>query len=75
METMNIAADPAVILFSVKESIIKAMSSQLNDFIDMRAIKVGYTDNLYFRISGNTVDAHVMAAVAGDYLVTAVKVG
>ncbi|MCK9396095.1 MAG: 4'-phosphopantetheinyl transferase superfamily protein [Methylobacter sp.] len=75
MAAFNIAVDPALLLFSVKESVVKAMSLQLGDFIDMRAIEIHCTDKLSFRISGNSVSAEILAATTGNYLVTAVKVG
>lgn len=75
MAAFNIAVDPALLLFSVKESVVKAMSLQLGDFIDMRAIEIHRADKLRFRISGNSVSAEILAATTGNYLVTAVKVG
>jgi enterobactin synthetase component D len=66
--------DPAVLLFSVKESIVKAMSQQIDDFIDLRAIVVHQTDTLRFNIGAHAPDAVMLASVVGDYLLTAVKV-
>jgi len=73
MAAFNLAVDPALLLFSVKESVVKAMSFQLDDFIDMRAIEVHHSDALRFKISGNFVGADIFAATTGNYLVTAVK--
>ncbi len=73
MAAFNLAVDPALLLFSVKESVVKAMSFQLDDFIDMRAIEVHHTDKLRFSISGNLVGADIVAATTGNYLLTAVK--
>jgi 4'-phosphopantetheinyl transferase EntD len=73
MAAFNLAVDPALLLFSVKESVVKAMSFQLDDFIDMRAIEIHYADKLRFSISGNFVSADIVAAATGNYLLTAVK--
>ncbi|MGZ9709213.1 4'-phosphopantetheinyl transferase family protein [Glaciimonas sp. GNP009] len=75
MAAFQLAVDPAVLLFSVKESIVKAMSRRLNDFIDMRAIAIHRTDTLGFGFSlGNDCpDVDILAAVCGNYLITAVK--
>ncbi len=74
MAAFNLSVDPALLLFSVKESVVKAMSFRLDDFIDMRAIEIYHADKLRFRISGNAVSADVVAATTGNYLVTAIKV-
>jgi len=74
MAAFNLAVDPALLLFSVKESVVKAMSFQLDDFIDMRAIEIYHTDKLRFRISGNAASADIVAATTGNYLITAIKV-
>lgn len=73
LAAFNLAVEPALLLFSIKESVIKAMSFQLDDFIDMRAIEIYAADKLRFRIAGNVVSADILAATAGNYLVTAVK--
>ena len=43
--TLNVPADPAMLLFSLKEAAIKALSFRLNDFIDMRAIEIRHADS------------------------------
>jgi enterobactin synthetase component D len=73
--TLNIPVDPALLLFSIKESAIKAMSFQLDDFIDMRAIEIRRSDKLGFSISGRSISADLFADTTGEHLVTAVKVG
>jgi len=72
--TLNMTVDPAVLLFSIKESVIKAMSFQLDDFIDMRQIEIYRTDKLRFRISGDSINADILAATTDNYLATAIKV-
>ena len=74
MAVFNVAVDPALLLFSVKESVIKAMSFQLDDFIDMRAIEIYLADKVCVRLFGNAVSADILAANTANYLVTAVKV-
>jgi enterobactin synthetase component D len=66
--------DPAVLLFSVKESIVKAMSQRIGDFIDLRAIVVHQAATLRFSIGGEIPDTVMLAGVVGDYLLSAVKV-
>ena len=73
MAAFNSRLDPALLLFSLKESVIKALTFQLNDFIDMRAIEVQYTDKLHFKISGDRIKTNTFSATAGNYLLTAVK--
>lgn len=74
MAAFNVAVDPALLLFSVKESVIKALSFQLDDFIDMRAIEICRADKLSVRLCGATVNADIFAAITANYLVTAAKV-
>jgi len=69
----SLAVDPALLLFSIKESVVKAMSFKLDNFIDMREIEIYCADNLRFSISGKSVSAGIFAATTGNYLVTAVK--
>lgn len=71
---INDNIDPALLLFSVKESIVKAISFRLDDFVDMRAIKIYYSDKVRFRVSGNSINAEILASTTKDYLLTAVKV-
>jgi enterobactin synthetase component D len=66
------AVDPATLLFSLKESVVKAMSVRLGDFIDLRAIDIRPGA---VRILGNPVDIALKAASAGPYLVTLALVG
>jgi len=74
MAAFNVAVDPALLLFSVKESVIKALSFQLNDFIDMRAIEICCADKLSVKLFGATINADIFAAITANYLVTAAKV-
>jgi 4'-phosphopantetheinyl transferase EntD len=73
MSAFNIAVDPALLLFSVKESVVKAMSFYLDNFIDMRDIEIHHADKLHFTVSGKIVSADMFAATTGNYLLTAVK--
>jgi 4'-phosphopantetheinyl transferase EntD len=74
VDKLNLAVEPALLLFSIKESIIKALSFYLNDFIDMRVIEVFYADKILFKISGCLVEGDIFAAITQDYLLTAVNV-
>ncbi len=72
MSRFNSAIDPAMLLFSLKESAIKALSMQLDDFIDMRAIEFQYTEQLGFSVSGRHINADIFAATTDNYLLTSV---
>jgi len=74
MAAMKVAVDPALLLFSIKESVVKALSFQLEDFIDMRSIEIYYADGLRFRVFGQPVSADMQAAASDEYLLTAVTV-
>jgi enterobactin synthetase component D len=71
---LNVPVDPALLLFSLKESVIKAMASQLDGFIDMRAIEIRSADTLAIQMADRLIQADLFAAVTGEYLVTAVNV-
>lgn len=75
--TTDINLNTATILFSIKESIIKAMSFKLHDFIDLRAINLieaTTIGTLSFQFEGQKIDASIFAMITGKYLLTAVKV-
>jgi enterobactin synthetase component D len=72
--TLNVPVDPALLLFSLKESVIKAMTSQLDGFIDMRAIEIRTADTFAIHVADRPIQADLFAAVTGAYLVTAVSV-
>lgn len=74
VDKLNLAVEPALLLFSIKESIIKALSFYLDDFIDMRLIEVFYADKILFKISGCLVKGDIFAAITQNYLLTAVNV-
>jgi enterobactin synthetase component D len=71
---LNVPVDPALLLFSLKESVIKAMTSQLDGFIDMRAIEIRTADTFAIHVADRPIQADLFAAVTGAYLVTAVSV-
>lgn len=74
VKTLNLALDPTLLLFSIKESVIKALSFYLDDFIDMRSIEISYANKLLFNLSGCSVKADIFAAKSKNYLLTAVKI-
>jgi len=74
MANFDVAVEPAMLLFSLKEAAIKAMSHLLNDFIDMREVEIRRDATLSLRFRGQLISAELMAAVAGTYLVTGAKV-
>ena len=71
------AVDPALLLFSIKESLIKAIAHRVDDFVDMRAIEVSRPghisrpDGLAVSISGQEINADLYAGTVGRFLVTA----
>jgi enterobactin synthetase component D len=71
---LNLALDPVLLLFSIKESVIKALSFYLDDFIDMRSIEVCYANKIAFKLSGCLITGDVFAAITQNYLLTAVNI-
>lgn len=71
MHHLNISVDPALILFSIKESVIKALSSHLYEFVDMREIEIHYSDKLRYKLSGRSVMGDIFSTRTDHYLLTA----
>lgn len=71
---LNSGVDPLLLLFSMKESIIKALSFWLTDFIDMRSIHISTSDKLLCKLDDYRIDADLYAANSTDNLVTAAKI-
>ena len=72
IRTLDVAADPAMLLFSLKEAAIKALSFHLTDFIDMRDVEIRRPgDRFELRLSDGAIPADLFAAVTDRYLVTA----
>jgi enterobactin synthetase component D len=65
------AADSNMLLFSLKESIIKAMTFRLDRFIDMRELAIRHTDGFDIHFEGSVTRAELFAAVTDQYLLTA----
>jgi 4'-phosphopantetheinyl transferase EntD len=72
--TLNPAADPPLLLFSLKEAVIKALTFRLDDFIDMRDIEICDGRPFAIRIADGTIDAGLFAAMTNGYLVTAATI-
>lgn len=65
----------AALLFSIKESIVKAISHKINDFIDLRSIILQFINNkLRFKIADYSPNVDITANVIGDYIISVVKV-
>jgi enterobactin synthetase component D len=71
---LNLALDPLLLLFSIKESVIKALSFYLDDFVDMRAIEVQFADKMMFKLSGRAILGDVFATATRNYLLTAIRI-
>ncbi|AGS06837.1 4'-phosphopantetheinyl transferase family protein [Candidatus Profftella armatura] len=75
MDKFGLNIDSSTILFSVKESIIKAISSEINNFIDMRDIKIFYENKkIQFIIQNKKPNVDIFAGISYNYLITAVKI-
>nr|QEO74731.1 4'-phosphopantetheinyl transferase [uncultured bacterium] len=72
--TLNVPADPAMLLFSLKEAAIKALSFRLVDFIDMREIEIRHGGGFEIRMADGVIQAELFAAVTDRYLVTAATI-
>ena len=71
LSAIETSVDRALLLFSIKESIIKALSYRLTDFIDMRAVEVYFTNKLQFKVFGHEINGNIYIATSENYLVTA----
>jgi 4'-phosphopantetheinyl transferase EntD len=72
--TLNVAADPPMLLFSLKEAMIKALTFRLDDFVDMRDIEICHGRPFAVRIVDATIDAELFAAMTDRFLVTAATI-
>jgi len=63
--------DPAVLLFSIKESVIKALRYKLDSFIDMRDIEIYKSGRLQYKLLGNSIHGNIFVAKTNNYLLTA----
>lgn len=75
MKTLSINVNPLILLFSIKESIVKAISQEINDFIDLRSIKL---QNIHKKLTFKILNQHyyntsIFGVVIGDYLLSLVK--
>jgi enterobactin synthetase component D len=71
--TLDVAVDPSMLLFGLKEAVIKALAFRLDDFIDMREIEICHGRPFAVRIADATIDVALFAAVT-EYLVTAATI-
>jgi 4'-phosphopantetheinyl transferase EntD len=71
LSAIETSADRALLLFSIKESVIKSLSYQLTDFIDMREVEVYFTNKLQFKLFGREIDGDIFIATSKNYLLTA----
>lgn len=74
MRAFEVDVEAALLLFSLKEAVVKALSSRLEDFIDLRAIEIHPDRGAPVTVSGEPVRATLRAAVAGGHLVTAARI-
>ena len=63
--------DPGLILFSLKEAAIKALTHKLDGFIDLRTLAIRRPDGFVLQFAGETIPVRLFAALAGTQLVTA----
>jgi len=71
---LEVAVDNALLLFSLKESVIKAMSSRLDDFVDMWAIEIRRGKAFEVHIAETVVAVDLFATIVDNYLVTATNI-
>jgi 4'-phosphopantetheinyl transferase EntD len=71
---LRVTADPLVLLFSLKEAVLKAISSQLTGFIDLRELEIRDVEPLTLVFAGTAYRGSLLALVAGEFLLTAVKI-
>ncbi|MBM3552198.1 MAG: 4'-phosphopantetheinyl transferase superfamily protein [Alphaproteobacteria bacterium] len=72
MAACGVATEPALMLFSLKESLVKALSAQAGYFIDLREMELRFSAGAAcVTLRGSARPATLRAAIAGPYLVTA----
>ncbi len=71
MQHCGVSVDPALLLFSIKESVIKALSFYLKDFVDMREVEIYFSDKLQFKISGRLIVGDIFVSATDHYVLTA----
>lgn len=71
---LNLALAPWLVLFSVKESLTKALYFCLDDFVGMRAIELFFDDNILFKVYGRLIFRGVFATMEQNYLLTAIQI-
>lgn len=71
LSTVQTQIEPGLLLFSIKESVIKALSHRLSDFIDMRQVEIYYSDSLKFKLFGSEIQGSIYIANSDNYLLTA----
>lgn len=74
VKIFKIELDPIIVLFSIKESLVKALNFFLQDFIDLRAIKIAYTHELSVSVLGYPVTADIYATATTHFLLTAARI-
>lgn len=74
VKIFNIELDPIIVLFSIKESLVKALAFFLQDFIDLRAIKIAYAHELSVSVQGCPVTADIYAMANAHFLLTAARI-
>lgn len=74
IKSCDLDVDPALLLFSLKESVIKALSFMLNNFIDMREVQIYRQDmQLKFKFQKQEIPGEIFFAKPGAFLLTAAK--
>lgn len=73
MASFDLPVDPNLLLFSLKESAVKALSSRLDDFVDLREIVVRRSGRFELSLFDEPIRAELLADATAEYLATAVK--
>ena len=71
LDLINISIDPALLLFSIKESVIKALHYKLDSFIDMRDIEIYQSGQLQYKLLGHSIRGNIFVTRTNNYLLTA----
>lgn len=72
VEALGLPVSAESLLFSIKESAVKAISHRVGDFIDLRSIDLTGVTQPELRLDGALLPASIHCAVTGRYLVTCV---
>lgn len=74
VSNFSIRINPDLLIFSLKEAAVKAISLEINDFIDIKSIRLSEKDCSKVTVAGMTFNIKAHVAISQDYLISAIIV-